>query len=87
MKWREVLPKLHWFPKANAYFVLFVFGYPVDVALNIIVCIGMGWMPKDVLLTGTLKRIIATTPNDSKRCVVASWICSNMLNPIEEKHC
>lgn len=87
MKWREVLPKLHWFPKVNAYAVLIFWGYPVDAIMNGIVCLFLWWKPQDFLLTGTLQRIKNTTPNESNRCIVASWICTHMLNPIDEAHC
>jgi len=78
---------LHPFAKFNAYLALFLFGYPWDLAMNLIVCLCMWRIPKDWLLTGTLKRIINT--EIGLREIVASWICEKLLNQFDPKgrHC
>lgn len=73
--------------KFHAYFVLLPVGYFCDAVLNGIVCLCFWRVPKDLLLTGTLKRTINT--DDGWRGLTAAWICQNLLNQFDPKgsHC
>jgi hypothetical protein len=72
--------------KVHAYAALF-FGYLFDFVLNMIACLAFQRVPRDWLLTGTLKRMIIN--EEGWRCAVAAWICQNLLNPFDPKgaHC
>jgi hypothetical protein len=87
MKLAEHKDSLHPFAKFNAYLLLFVVGYPLDALLNLLVCAVFLRIPRDWLLTGTLKRTIAT--DDGWRCATSAWICEHLLNQFDPKgrHC
>lgn len=78
---------LHPVAKLHAYFVILPVGYVVDALLNLLVCAIFIRVPRDWLLTGTLKRTIAT--DDGWRCAVSAWICEHLLNQFDPKgrHC
>lgn len=78
---------LHPVAKFHAYFVILPVGYVVDALLNLLVCAIFIRVPRDWLLTGTLKRMIAT--DDGWRCATAAWICEHLLNQFDPKgkHC
>lgn len=79
--------RLHPVAKFHAYFVILPVGYVVDALLNLLVCAIFLRVPRDWLLTGTLKRTIAT--DDGWRCATAAWICEHLLNQFDPKgkHC
>ena len=83
----RVRDQLHWFAKLNAYFILLPAGYAVDFVMNLVVCLAFWRLPRDLLLTGTLKRAIIN--EDNWRCDVAAWICERLLNQFDPKgrHC
>jgi len=78
---------LHPVAKFHAYVVILPIGYVVDAALNLLVCAIFLRRPRDWLLTGTLKRTIAT--DDGWRCATAAWVCEHLLNQFDPKgrHC
>lgn len=78
---------LHPVAKFHAYFVILPVGYVVDALLNLLVCAIFMRLPRDWLLTATLKRTIAT--DDGWRCATAAWICEHLLNQFDPKgkHC
>jgi len=86
---KRVRDQLHPFARFNAYLVLFVFGYPWDLVMNLLVCLAMGRVPRDWILTGTLQRIRYSEPSGSRREAVASWICEHLLNQFDPtgRHC
>lgn len=85
----RVRHELHPFAKFNAYFIVLPVGYLFDAALNLIACALFMRVPKDWLLTGTLKRIQNTEPSGSWRESVSSWVCVHLLNQFDPKgsHC
>ena len=87
MNLAEHRDRLHPVAKFHAYFVILPVGYVVDAALNLLVCGLFLRIPRDWLLTGTLKRTIAT--DDGWRCTVACWVCEHLLNQFDPKgrHC
>lgn len=87
MNLAEHREKLHPVAKFHAYFVILPVGYVVDALLNLLVCAIFLRLPRDWLLTGTLKRMIAT--DDGWRCATAAWICEHLLNQFDPKgkHC
>ena len=78
---------LHPFVRFNAYCIILPVGYVWDAAMNLLVCLAFWRLPRDWLLTGTLKRAINTEQN--WRCDVAAWICDVCLNQFDPKgrHC
>lgn len=72
-----------------AYGMVLPIGYACDIALNLHFCLFALWRPRDWLLTGTLQRIRADAAFDSRRRIVATFICANLLNPFDPKgtHC
>lgn len=80
--------EMHPVVRVHAYALLAI-GYPLDVLLNGLVCLVMWRRPQDWTLTYTLKRIQNTEPNDSWRCIAATWFCTYFLNPFDAKgrHC
>ena len=87
MNLAEHRDRLHPVAKFHAYFVILPVGYVVDALLNLLVCGLFLRLPRDWLLTGTLKRTIAT--DDGWRCATAAWICEHLLNQFDPKgkHC
>lgn len=87
MNLAEHRDKLHPVAKFHAYFVILPVGYVVDALLNLLVCAIFMRVPRDWLLTGTLKRTIAA--DDGWRCATAAWICEHLLNQFDPKgkHC
>lgn len=83
----RVRHNLHPFAKANAYLLILPVGYVADAILNLVACSVFLRCPRDWLLTGTLKRTIAT--DDGWRCATAAWICEHLLNQFDPKgrHC
>lgn len=81
--------RLHPVAKFHAYFVILPVGYVVDAMLNLLVCAIFMRVPRDWLLTGTLKRMQNTEPSGSWREATAAWICENLLNQFDPKgrHC
>ena len=81
--------QLHPFAKFNAYLIVLPIGYMADAALNLIACVIFQRLPRDWLLTGTLKRIRNTEPSGSWREQLAAWICTHLLNQFDPKgtHC
>lgn len=79
--------RLHPFAKFNAYLALALFGYPWDLVMNLLVCVAFVRIPRDWLLTGTLKRALSV--ETGWREATASWICTNLLNQFDPsgKHC
>lgn len=72
----------------HSYVALFIFGYPLDLIANAIVSLlAFQRLPKDWLLTGTLKYWVAS--DDKRRAKWASYICRDLLNPFDPsgKHC
>lgn len=87
MNLSRVRRDLHPFAKFNAYVIVLPIGYVFDALLNLLVCGIFLRLPRDWLLTGTLKRMIAT--DDGWRCATAAWICEHLLNQFDPKgkHC
>jgi len=86
MSFKERLPQLHWFAKFNAYLLLFLFGYPLDLLFNIVASVVIFQrLPKSWLFTGTLKYWIAS--DDKRREKHATMICQRLLNPFDPGHC
>lgn len=87
MSLAEHRDRLHPVAKFHAYFVILPVGYVVDALLNLLACVIFLRVPRDWLLTGTLKRTIAT--DDGWRCDVAAWVCEHLLNQFDPKgrHC
>jgi hypothetical protein len=87
MNLAEHKDRLHPVAKFHAYFVILPVGYVVDALLNLMVCAIFLRIPRDWLLTGTLKRMIAT--DDGWRCATSAWICEHLLNQFDPKgrHC
>lgn len=87
MNLAEHRDRLHPVAKFHAYFVILPVGYVVDALLNLLVCAIFLRLPRDWLLTGTLKHTIAT--DDGWRCATAAWICEHLLNQFDPKgkHC
>lgn len=87
MSLKRIKSQLNPFAKVNAYIALWLFGYPWDLVMNLIVCLFMLRVPRDWILTGTLKRIINT--DTGARVAVAAWICANLLNQFDPSgtHC
>lgn len=87
MSLKSKLKELHPFAKANAYLALVLFGYPWDAVMNLMVCMVFMRIPKDFLLTGTLKRTINV--ESGWRVAAAAWICTHLLNQFDPsgKHC
>jgi hypothetical protein len=81
--------KLTGFARFIAYWIVLPIGLVCDALLNLHFCLLAWWRPRDVLLTGTLKRIRADLPAESRRRIVATFICGNLLNPFDPKgsHC
>jgi len=81
--------QLHPFARFNAYLIVLPIGYLADAALNLIACVIFQRLPRDWLLTGTLKRIRNTEPSGSWREQLAAWICTHLLNQFDPKgtHC
>jgi hypothetical protein len=80
---------LHPFAKFNAYLIILPIGYVFDAALNLLACAIFMRIPRDFLLTGTLKRIQVMEPSGSWRETVAAWVCVHLLNQFDPKgkHC
>lgn len=79
---------LHIVAKLNAYLLILPVGYVVDFILNIGFCLLVFHrIPRDWLLTGTLKRVKAT--DTTWRYDAAAWICTHLLNQFDPKgkHC
>lgn len=79
---------LHPVAKFNAYGIILPVGLTVDFILNIGFCaLVFHRIPRDWLLTGTLKRTINT--DDGWRSKAAAWICTHLLNQFDPKgkHC
>ena len=72
--------------KVHAYALLLV-GYVFDAALNLLVCLAFWRLPRDWLLTGTLKRTLNT--ESGWREATAAWLCAHLLDPFDPKgkHC
>lgn len=87
MNLSRVRKDLHPFAKFNAYAIVLPIGYVFDAVLNLLACAIFLRLPRDWLLTGTLKRMIAT--DDGWRCATAAWICEHLLNQFDPKgkHC
>lgn len=87
MNLAEHFDGLHPVAKFHAYCIILPVGYAFDFALNLMVCVAFLRLPKDWLLTGTLKRTINT--DDTWRSDVAAWICQNLLDTFDPKgkHC
>lgn len=87
MNLAEHFDRLHWFAKFNAYCIILPVGYAFDMILNVLMCAVFMRLPKDWLLTGTLKRMINTEAG--WRVSAAGWICEHLLNPWDPKgkHC
>ncbi len=87
MNLAEHRDRLHPFAKFNAYCIVLPIGYVFDATLNLIVCLIFLRVPRDWLLTGTLKRTIAI--ENGWRCTIAAWICTHLLNQFDPKgkHC
>ena len=87
MNLAEHKDRLHPVAKFHAYFIILPVGYVLDALLNLLVCSIFLRTPKDWLLTGTLKRMIAT--DDGWRCATSAWICEHLLNQFDPKgkHC
>ena len=79
--------RLHWFAKMNAYAFVLPVGLLFDAILNLLVCAAFLRVPRDWLLTGTLKRVINTDSGIRER--VAAWQCTHMLDQFDPKndHC
>lgn len=73
--------------KVLAYGFILPWGYVVDAALNLSVCLLFWRVPQDWLLTGTLKRVLNT--DDTWRATFAASLCTHFLDPFDSKgrHC
>jgi len=73
--------------KLLAYGVILPIGYVCDAVLNLHFCLAVQRLPRDWLLTGTLKRTIAT--ESGWREAFAAWVCLHLLDPFDPKgrHC
>ena len=80
---------LHPVAKFHAYAVILPIGYVVDALLNLLACLVFMRIPRDWLLTGTLKRMQNTEPSGSWREAAAGWVCAHLLNQFDPKgrHC
>ena len=89
MNLARVKDDLHWFAKMNAYCIVLPIGYVVDMVMNLIICAVMLRIPRDWLLTGTLKRAQRMEPSGSWRETFAAWMCAHLLNQFDPKgnHC
>lgn len=87
MALQKVLDQLHPAVRVLAYTGLFVYGYPLDIFLNLVIATVCFFdLPKELLLTARMKRYIAGESGRRER--VAAWICAQMLNPFSSgKHC
>jgi hypothetical protein len=88
MNLAEHRDRLHPFAKFNAYLLLFLVGYPLDVLFNVVGSFVLFQRPpKHWLFTGTLKHWIAS--DDDRRSRHAAWICEHLLNQFDPKgkHC
>lgn len=87
MNLAEHFDSLHPVAKFHAYVIILPVGYAFDFALNLMMCLIFVRLPKDWLLTGTLKRVINT--EDGWRGAAAAWICEHLLNQFDPKgkHC
>lgn len=64
--------------------VLRPFGLIVDLLVNLeLTAVLFQGFPRDWLFTGTLKRQINTAPIGSRHERWASWMCQNLLNPLD----
>ncbi len=89
MNLSRVRHDLHPFAKFNAYLIVLPIGYVFDAVLNLLACAIFMRLPRDWLLTGTLKRMQNTEPSGSWREATAAWICEHLLNQFDPKgkHC
>lgn len=78
---------LHPVAKFHAYAVILPIGYVIDALLNLMACAIFMRIPRDWLLTGTLKRMQNT--EDGWRGDVSAWVCAHLLNQFDLKgrHC
>ena len=67
-----------------AWIVLLI-GVLLDMALNLVMCLWLLDLPKELLLTGKLSRLIKE--DMGWRGDVAEWICQNFLVPADKGHC
>lgn len=84
---KRVEDALHPYVRAFGRFILLPIGLLLDLAVNLEVCAVFLRIPRDWLLTGTLKRTINT--DDGWRCTFSSAVCQYLLNPFDPsgKHC
>lgn len=89
MGMKRVEDLLHPYVRAFGRFFLLPIGLLLDLAVNLEVCAAFLRLPRDWLLTGTLKRIQNTEPSGSWRETVAVWLCVHLLNQFDPKgkHC
>lgn len=74
--------------KVNVYFLLMPVAYLWDAGMCALVCVATLRYPRawrEVLLTGMLRRFIAT--EEGWRLKFAVWVCGSLLNPYDERHC
>lgn len=67
----------------------FAVGWLVDLVLNLIVCTLLFWdLPREWMITSRLQRY-KYDPRwaGGKRAAVASWMCSQMLDPMDPSGC
>ncbi len=67
-----------------AYAVL-VLGLVLDFTLMLVMSVWLLDLPRELLLTGKLKRLIKT--DMGWRGDVSEWICQNFLVPADKGHC
>jgi hypothetical protein len=67
-----------------AYSILVV-GLVLDAILNLLMCIPLLDMPKEILLTAKFKRLIRE--DMGWRGDVAEFFCNQFLNPADKGHC
>lgn len=85
MNFSRVKAKLGRFALINGY-VVWTLAQPIDVALNLLWSILLLDFPRELMLSGKLKRLKA---RGGWRGKVATFVCAELLNPFDSdgKHC
>ena len=74
--------------RVNVYCLLMPVAYVWDLGMCLLVCIATLRYPqawRELLLTGMLRRFINT--EEGWRFEFAVWVCRDLLNPYDERHC
>ena len=83
---KRIEASLHPVARWNYRLLVLPGGLVWDMGMNLIVCIAFRRLPRDWLLTGTLKR--ALIGENNWRGDVAAWMCDHLLNQFSKgRHC